>query len=65
MEMFLDSPDKFKPFLYSKQQLESLSKAGYSSYIENIRSYNAMCMLAEMPERRVDENEPWENPHGK
>jgi len=59
MEMFLDSPDRFKPFLYTQEQLGKLSKAGYNAYIENIKSYNAMCDLAEMPERKIDENAPW------
>lgn len=59
LEMFLDTPERFKPFLYSKEQINGLSKAGYKSYIENIKAYNSMCDLAEMPERKINEAEPW------
>ena len=58
-EMFLDQPDKFRPFLYTKQQFDGLSNSGKKSYMDNVSAYNSMCDLAEMTERKINENEPW------
>ena len=58
-EMFLDDPDKFRPVMYTKSQIENLSNAGYQSYISNIKTYNSMCEMAEMPELMIDESTPW------